>query len=97
MTTDKSAPAGASPAGDADPRLLVLEMTIAAVAARLPQADFDEVVSMLVFVAKSSDAARALDEPPGGAQQLAEAGRCATAMLDRIAASRRAQRGAAGN
>lgn len=93
MKSDESAPSDTFPR-EIDTRLLVLEMTIAAVAARLSQADFDEVVSMLVFVAKSSDAARALDEPLGGVPQLAEAGRCATAMLDRIAASRRSGRGA---
>lgn len=78
--------------GDVGTRLLVLEMTIAAVAARLPPADFEEVVSMLVFVANSSDAAREMENLPGSGVPLAEAGRYATAMLDRIAASRRAER-----
>lgn len=73
-------------------RLLVLEMTIAAIAARLPQVDFEEVVSMLVFVANSSDAARDMENLPGSGVPLAEAGRYATAMLDRIAASRRSER-----
>ena len=77
-------------------RLLVLEMTIAAIAARLPQDDLQEVVSMLVFVAKSSEAARDLEEgtsdkgtetPP-----LVDASHYATEMLQRIAKSRRADR-----
>ncbi|MFT8247384.1 hypothetical protein, partial [Roseomonas sp. BN140053] len=45
-------------------RLLVLEMTIAAIAARLPKSDLAEVAAMLVFVAKTSDAARDLDGLP---------------------------------
>jgi len=73
-------------------RLLVLEMTIAAVAARLPPADFEEVVSMLVFVAKSSDAARDLGELEVDSPRLADASRYATQMLDRIANSRRGER-----
>jgi len=84
--------AGTSLPEDVNTRLLVLEMTIAAVAARLPQVDFEEVVSMLVFVAKSSDVARAIDDPSNEAPQLAAAGQFATAMLDRIAASRRSER-----
>ncbi|MFH5926366.1 hypothetical protein [Roseomonas xinghualingensis] len=73
-------------------RLLVLEMTVAAVAARLPSADFEEVVSMLVFVAKSSEAARELEELDADPPRLADAGRYATQMLDRIANSRRGER-----
>ena len=46
--------------GIASMRLLVLEMTVAAIAARLPKEDLQEIVSMLVFVAKSSEAARDL-------------------------------------
>lgn len=67
-------------------------MTIAAIAARLPPPDFEEVVSMLVFVANSADAARDMEGLPVSGAPLAEAGRHATAMLDRIAASRRAER-----
>jgi hypothetical protein len=73
-------------------RLLVLEMTIAAVAARLPQADFEEVISMLVFVANSSQAARDLEGLDMDAPRLADAGRYATDMLERIAQSRRSER-----
>ncbi|MBP0493283.1 hypothetical protein [Roseomonas indoligenes] len=80
-------------AGDAEVRLLVLEMTVAAIAARLPQEDFEEVVSMLVFVAKSSEAAAGgIGETPSGAPRLEDASHFATRMLDRIAASRRSPR-----
>ncbi|WP_338662131.1 hypothetical protein VQH23_18120 [Pararoseomonas sp. SCSIO 73927] len=80
-------------AEDAEVRLLVLEMTVAAIAARLPQIDFEEVVSMLVFVAKSSEAAAGgMAELPSGAPRLHDASHYATRMLDRIATSRRAPR-----
>ncbi|WP_043836682.1 hypothetical protein [Muricoccus aerilatus] len=85
-------PLGTSLPADMNTRLLVLEMTIAAVAARLPQPDFEEVVSMLVFVAKSSDAARAVEGPAAEMPYLDAAERCATAMLNRIAISRRTGR-----
>ena len=78
--------------GASDMRLLVLEMTIAAIAARLPQRDLEEVVSTLVFVAKSSEAARDIEDLPEDTARLADASRYATAMLDRIANSRRADR-----
>lgn len=81
-----------SEAGMSDMRLLVLEMTIAAIAARLPQVDLEEVVSTLVFVAKSSEATRDIEDLPGDAARLSDVSRHATAMLDRIAHSRRADR-----
>lgn len=93
MRSDETEPVpGLSLPADMSTRLLVLEMTIAAVAARLPQADFEEVVSMLVFVAKSSDAARAVEGPAAEAPYLDAAERCATSMLNRIASSRRTGR-----
>jgi hypothetical protein len=73
-------------------RLRVLEMTIAAIAARLPQPDLEEVVSMLVFIANSSEAAQDLGGVPADASHLEDARRYATDMLDRIARSRRADR-----
>lgn len=75
-----------------DMRLLVLEMTIAAVAARLPQRDLEEVVATLVFVSKSSEAAQELEDVPEEAARLIDASHHATAMLDRISKSRRADR-----
>ncbi|MCR0982190.1 hypothetical protein [Roseomonas populi] len=78
---------------DQEVRLLVLEMTVAAIAARLPQVDFEEVVSMLVFVAKSSEAAAGeITDLPEGSPRLHDASHFATMMLDRIAASRRSPR-----
>ncbi|MFT8247165.1 hypothetical protein [Roseomonas sp. BN140053] len=70
-------------------RLLVLEMTIAAIAARLPQDDLAEIVSMLVFVAKTSDAARDLDCVPADTPHVREAGLYAAEMLERISKSRK--------
>jgi len=75
-----------------DTRLRVLEMTVAAMAARLPQPDFEEVISMLVFVAKSAEAAGTLEESAAENPFLSDAGRYATEMLDRIAHSRRGER-----
>ncbi len=83
------------PSEETDMRLLVLEMTVAAVAARLPLEDFQEIVSMLVFVAKSSEAARGLEDRAMGPAQLLDASHYATQMLDRIAQSRRSDRPAA--
>jgi hypothetical protein len=79
-------------AGGTGTRLLVLEMTVAALVARLPRADFEEVVSMLVFVAKSADAALGMENSAADAPHLAGAGLYATEMLDRIAHSRRDDR-----
>lgn len=73
-------------------RLLVLEMTVAAVAARLPQNDLEEVVSMLVFIAKGAEAARDMQELAVEGPRLTDAGHFATEMLDRIAQSRRGDR-----
>ena len=78
-------------------RLMVLEMTVAAIAARLPQKDLEEVVSMLVFVARSSEAAESVADAPFLPGELGAAGRLATAMLDRISKSRRSDRAAPGN
>ncbi|SHK04191.1 hypothetical protein SAMN02745194_04031 [Roseomonas rosea] len=92
MASSQDVPDPIPDMGIASMRLLVLEMTVAAVAARLPQNDLQEVVSMLVFVAKSSEAARDLDEPPADAPGLTDASHYATQMLDRIAQSRRSDR-----
>jgi hypothetical protein len=78
--------------GASDMRLLVLEMTVAAIAARLPQRDLEEVVATLVFVAKSSEAAQELENLPEEAARLIDASHHATTMLDRIAKSRRSDR-----
>ncbi|HEY8612966.1 MAG TPA: hypothetical protein VIL69_16975 [Roseomonas sp.] len=92
MATDEDVIEPLAEAGATSMRLLVLEMTVAAIVARLPRADFEEVVSMLVFIAKSSEATRDLENLPADAPRLDDARRYATAMLDRIAKSRRAER-----
>ncbi|WP_376098879.1 hypothetical protein ACE7GA_09695 [Roseomonas sp. CCTCC AB2023176] len=79
--------------GDLQTRLHVLEMTVAAIAARLPKADLQEVVALLVFVAKGADAATQLEQPPDDTALLEEAASHATRMLDRIAKSRASERG----
>ncbi len=94
MTSSEDVPAPTAETGITSMRLLVLEMTVAAIAARLPQSDLQEVVSMLVFVAKSSEAAQDLDDAPGDAPGLVDASHYATQMLDRIAQSRRSDRAA---
>lgn len=78
--------------GDLRTRLQVLEMTVAAVAARLPTSDMQEVAAMLVFVAKGADAASQMEQPLADTVVLAEAARHATRMLDRIARSRASER-----
>ena len=84
--------ANAEPQDDLGTRLHVLEMTLAAVAARLPKKDLEEVAAMLVFVAKGADAASQLEQPPSDTMLLEEAARHATRMLDRISRSRASER-----
>jgi hypothetical protein len=73
-------------------RLLVLEMTLAAIAARLPQRDLEEIVSLLVFIAKGSDAARDLTGVPDSSKELIAAGHYAVEFLERISSSRMSDR-----
>jgi len=71
-------------------RLSVLEMTIAAVAARLPPDDRAEIAAMLVFVAKGSDAAAAVSVAcDNGDVQGRSFGEYAVDMLERIEHSRK--------
>ncbi|WP_426959753.1 hypothetical protein [Muricoccus radiodurans] len=73
-------------------RLHVLEMTVAAIAARLPKPDLDEVASLLVFVARGAEAASDVEGLPPDLPVLGAAGRSATRMLERIAHSRASHR-----
>jgi hypothetical protein len=75
--------------GDIAMRLMVLEMTVAAIAARLPKDDLDEIASLLVFIAKGSDAAGDLSNAPADASSLARASHHAAELLERIAISRK--------
>lgn len=74
---------------DADLRLNVLEMTIAAIAAQLPDHAFGEIVSLLVFIAKGGDAASAASPMPLAGSRAEAAGAHATRMLEVIAKARR--------
>ena len=91
MVPDETLTDGELP-DDLGVRLRVLEMTIAAIAARLPKNDLQEVVSMLVFVAKGPETASALANPPEEVPLLESAGHWATVMLDRISRSRASDR-----
>lgn len=70
-------------------RLHVLEMTVAAVAARLPEEDFFEVVSLLVFVARGADAMRDGGLIPTDAEVAEGAATAAADLLARMARVRR--------
>ncbi|WP_426960221.1 hypothetical protein [Muricoccus radiodurans] len=67
-------------------------MAFAAVVARLPQADLEEIASLLVFIAQGSDAAQDLQADADDPSDLNEVRQCATALLERIARSRGADR-----
>jgi hypothetical protein len=69
-------------------RLMILELAVATIAARLPKEDMEEVASVLVFVANSSKKASD-DEISAGSVQLALAQYYATEMLERMTKVRR--------
>ncbi|WP_376096732.1 hypothetical protein ACE7GA_05415 [Roseomonas sp. CCTCC AB2023176] len=75
---------------EADLRLHVLEMTVACLAAQLPERSLEEVVSLLVFVAKGADSVAEVHPEVRGA--IGSAGHHAAALLDRIAKARRVAR-----
>ena len=69
-------------------RLMILELAVATIAARLPKEDMEEVASVLVFVANSSS--KAFDqENSAGSSKLALAQHYATEMLERMSKVRR--------
>jgi hypothetical protein len=72
-------------------RLMVLEMLVALIAARLPQRDLEEVVGMLVFVANASQETSEHDVM-ADSTRLAQAQRYATEMLDRMSKVRKNRR-----
>jgi len=72
-------------------RLLVLEMSIAAVIAQLPKQALDEVAGMLCFVANASEEAGEI-APHVGEQQLSCVRHWASEMLQRVMVSRKATR-----
>ncbi|MCK8786465.1 hypothetical protein M0638_18985 [Roseomonas sp. NAR14] len=74
--------------------MLVLEMSVAALIAQLPQASLEEVVGMLSFVAGAAEEAEDV-AVPAGEEQLAQIRHWAHEMLGRVMVSRKASRGTA--
>ena len=74
-----------------DARFLVLEMSVAALIAQLPQQSLDEVASMLCFVADVTEDTEEL-APDSGEEQLGYIRHWASEMLNRVMVSRKASR-----
>jgi hypothetical protein len=74
-----------------DARLLVLEMSVAALIAQLPPQSLGEVASMLCFVAGVTEEAEEI-APSTGEQQLGYVRHWASEMLGRVTVSRKAAR-----
>jgi hypothetical protein len=72
-------------------RLLVLEMSVAALIAQLPRPSLEEVAGMLTYVAGISEEAEATVGGVGE-QQLGHVRHWATEMLERVMASRKLPR-----
>ena len=75
----------------ADARLLVLEMSVAALIAQLPQPSLEEVASMLCFVANTTEEAKEFTTPAGD-RQLDHVRHWASEMLHRVMVSRKGPR-----
>ena len=75
----------------AEARLLVLEMSVAALIAQLPQPSLEEVASMLCFVANTTEEAEEFTTPAGD-RQLGYVRHWASEMLHRVMISRKAPR-----
>ena len=75
----------------AEARLVILELSVAALIAQLPPQSLDEVASLLCFIA---DATEDVEEVASslGEQQLGHIGHWAGEMLRRVMVSRRASR-----
>ncbi len=74
-----------------DARLLVLEMSVAALIGQLPPESLGEVASMLCFVAGVTEEAEEI-APSAGERQLGYIRHWASEMLDRVMVSRKAAR-----
>jgi len=74
----------------ADARLIVLEMSVAALIAQLPQRSLDEVASMLCFVADATDDVEEMTAAVDGG--LGHIRHWADEMLYRVMVSRKAAR-----
>ena len=75
----------------AEARLLVLEMSIAALIAQLPQPSLEEVAGMLCFVANTTEEAEEFTSAAGN-QQLGFVRHWASEMLHRVMISRKGSR-----
>lgn len=75
----------------AEARLLVLEMSVAALIAQLPQQSLEEVASMLCFVADTTEDAEEFTTALGD-QQLGYIRHWASEMLHRVMISRKGSR-----
>lgn len=75
----------------AEARLLVLEMSVAALIAQLPQQSLEEVASMLCFVADTSEDAEEFATAAGD-RQLGYVRHWASEMLHRVMVSRKGSR-----
>jgi hypothetical protein len=79
------------PLSFAEARLLVLEMSVAALIAQLPRPSLEEVAGMLTYVAGLSEEAEATVGGSGEAQ-LGHVRHWANEMLDRVMTSRKLSR-----
>jgi len=75
----------------AEARLLVLEMSIAALIAQLPQPSLEEVAGMLCFVANTTEEAEEFTSATGN-RQLGFVRHWASEMLHRVMISRKGSR-----
>ena len=75
----------------AEARLIVLEMSVAALIAQLPPQSLEEVASMLCFVADATDDIEEVASSTGE-RQLGHVGHWADEMLRRVMVSRKASR-----
>ncbi len=75
----------------ADARLLVLEMSVAALIAQLPQQSLEEVASMLCFVADTTEDAEEFTASVGD-RHLGYIRHWASEMLNRVMVSRKGSR-----
>ena len=76
----------------ADARMLVLELSVAALIAQLPPQSLEEVTGLLCFVANSTQDAEDLT-PGDGKAALSHVRHWADQMLQRVMSSRKASRG----
>ena len=84
-------PMDAQDLSSAEARLLVLEMSVAALIAQLPQQSLEEVASMLCFVASTTEDAEEFTAATGD-RHLGYVRHWASEMLHRVMVSRKGSR-----